>query len=137
MCDYSLQAIASRPAVVGETLVVTNFGTGSRGFGPAEDPNPHRTAVCCLPGTELAFAEPVKGFTDDNSAPAAAHTTAIFRQVNKEHTHQHHDCLEFPDGRQVMLTYLCEGQKATVLQLPAAPKNEAEAKEQTRLEVVG
>jgi hypothetical protein len=134
MCDYSLQAVKSRPAVVGETLVVTNFGTGSRGFGPAEDPNPDKTAVCLLPGTELAFAEPVK---NHGTAMAGEHTTAIFRQINKEAKHQHHDCVEFPDGTSILLTFLREGQKAVVLQLPAAPKNEAEAKEQTRLEVVG
>ena len=32
----------------------------------------------------------------------------------------HHDALEFPDGRAVLLTFLKEGQTATVLQLPAA-----------------
>jgi class 3 adenylate cyclase len=31
----------------------------------------------------------------------------------------HHDALEFPDGETVLLTRLCEGQHATVLQLPA------------------
>jgi hypothetical protein len=32
----------------------------------------------------------------------------------------HHDALEFPDGRLVLVTRLCEEQVATVLQLPAA-----------------
>ena len=44
----------------------------------------------------------------------------------------HHDALEFPDGRTVLLTLLCEGQAATVLQLPAQPKTEVEAREQER-----
>ena len=30
----------------------------------------------------------------------------------------HHDALEFPDGKVVLVTDLCEGQHATVLQLP-------------------
>jgi hypothetical protein len=30
----------------------------------------------------------------------------------------HHDAVEFPDGQIVLLTRLCEGQRATVLQLP-------------------
>ena len=30
----------------------------------------------------------------------------------------HHDALEFPDGQVVLLTRLCEGQRAMVLQLP-------------------
>jgi hypothetical protein len=36
-----------------------------------------------------------------------------------------------------LLTFLAEGQVATVLQLPAALRTEAEAQEQSRLEVVG
>jgi hypothetical protein len=31
----------------------------------------------------------------------------------------HHDALEFPDGQLVLVTRLCAGQRATVLQLPA------------------
>jgi hypothetical protein len=34
----------------------------------------------------------------------------------------HHDALEFPDGQVVLLTRLCEGQVATVLQLPASAR---------------
>jgi len=49
----------------------------------------------------------------------------------------HHDALEFPDGRNVLLTLLCEGQVATVLQLPAQPKTEAEAREQERVGFIG
>jgi hypothetical protein len=49
----------------------------------------------------------------------------------------HHDALEFPDGRTVLLTLLGEGQAASVLQLPAQPKTEAEAREQERVGFVG
>jgi hypothetical protein len=31
----------------------------------------------------------------------------------------HHDALEFSDGQVVLVTRLCAGQRATVLQLPA------------------
>jgi hypothetical protein len=48
------------------------------------------------------------------------HKTAIFRQVNIDCPHAHHDALEFPDGEIVLVTYPMEGQQATVLQLPAA-----------------
>ena len=44
----------------------------------------------------------------------------------------HHDALEFPDGQFVLLTFLQEGQKATVLQLPAS----ADAKAEQRVERV-
>jgi hypothetical protein len=60
------------------------------------------------------------------------HKTAIFRQINKEKMAAHHDALEFPDGQMVFLTTLCEGQQATVLQLPAEPKTAVETEAQQR-----
>jgi hypothetical protein len=136
MCDYSLHHVKSRPAKVGDKLRTVNFNTGTRGFAAPEDST---TAVCVLPGTELAFSGEVK------CAPAAfawrAKTvnfrTAIFRQVNKNVPHVHHDALEFPDGTCVLLTELREGQEATVLQLPAQPKTPAEEAAQRRLTYVG
>ena len=65
------------------------------------------------------------------------HQTAIFRQVNKEKSAAHRDALEFPDGRTVLLTLLCEGQAATVLQLPAQPMTAAEEDAQKRVTYVG
>jgi hypothetical protein len=65
------------------------------------------------------------------------HKTAIFRQINKERVVAHHDALEFPDGRIVLLTFLDEGQQATVLQLPAEPKTASEAEAQRRVTYVG
>ena len=127
MCDYSLVDVASRPAKVGEKLITTNFGTGSRGFAGVDDP---KTAVCLMPGTELAFDVPVKRYGDNSMVE---HKTAIFRQVHKDQPHMHHDAMEFPDGSWVLLTFLAEGQKATVLQLPAVPRTAEEAKEQERL----
>jgi hypothetical protein len=54
-----------------------------------------------------------------------------------DNPYEHHDALEFPSGQVVLLTRLCEGQRATVLQLPAssAPQGaegEAEASEPKR-----
>jgi hypothetical protein len=63
--------------------------------------------------------------------------TAIFRQVNKDKVWAHHDALEFPDGRTELLTLLRDGQKATVLQLPAQPRTAAEADAQKRVITVG
>jgi hypothetical protein len=53
---------------------------------------------------------------------------AQFRQINVGRPMVHHDALEFPDGETVLLTRMCEGQHATVLQLPASgrPVNAAE-----------
>ena len=61
----------------------------------------------------------------------------IFRQVNKKDPHTHHDALELPDGTIVKLNELGLNQTATILQLPAAPKTEKEAEDQTRLVTVG
>ena len=53
--------------------------------------------------------------------------------MNKNEPLKHHDALEFPDGRIVLLTRLSEGQEATVLQLPAQPASAAEANAQTHI----
>jgi hypothetical protein len=65
------------------------------------------------------------------------HTTAIFRQINKDNPLTHHDALEFPYGQLVLLTDVFEDQEATVLQLPAQPATAAEAKAQERVAQVG
>ena len=137
MCDFSLQAVRSRPAKVGDKLVTRDFGTGTRGFAAADDPG---LAVCVMPGTELAFARQVACLPTGLlgwKTRTINHQTAIFRQVNKERLAAHHDALEFPDGRTVLLTFLCEGQAATVLQLPAQPATAAEAQAQKRVTYVG
>jgi hypothetical protein len=99
MCDYSLHSVRSRPAKVGDKLTTRNFNTGTRGFAASEDAS---MAVCVLPGTELAFTRAVSCRPRGSlswKASTLNHTTAIFRQINKENLHTHHDALEFPDGR--------------------------------------
>ncbi len=137
MCDYSLYSVKSRPAKVGDKLTTNNFGTGTRGFAASEDMH---VAVCVLPGTELSFADDVR-CSSTGLLPwrdkIIEHRTAIFRQINKEKITAHHDALEFPDGRIVLLTFLLEGQQATVLQLPVEPKTASEAEAQRRVTYVG
>jgi hypothetical protein len=137
MCDYSLHNVKSRPARVGDKLTTRNFNTGTRGFAAPEDAS---TAVCVLPGTELAFAKEVRCGRSQFfgwKVGVVNHTTAIFRQINKDKPLMHHDALEFPDGQIVRLTDVFEGQEATVLQLPAQPATAAEAKAQERVAHVG
>lgn len=133
MCDYSIQNVRSRPARVGDKLTTRDFGTITRGFAAAEDIG---VAVCVLPGTELAFSNSVT-LTDPFilgwKVQKLDYATAIFRQLNKNEPFKHHDALEFPDGRIVLLTRLSEGQEATVLQLPAQPTAAAEADAQKRI----
>ena len=129
MCDYSLHAVATRPAEVGETIVTTTFrGTSTRGFASEADMS---VAVCLLPGTELAFADNVRY---DNRWIWTRTINSRVGKFGKTDPHipdRHHDAIEFPDGRYVLVTQLVEGQRATVLQLPVTvPAGEREHKPQ-------
>jgi hypothetical protein len=118
MCDYSLEHVASRAAEVGDRLISTRFGDSiTRGFGAENNPG---VAVCLRPGTELAFEREVEfDHILSRGRDAVPSRVARFRQIDTESPHVHHDALEFPDGRVVLVTRLVEGQHATVLQLPA------------------
>lgn len=138
MCDYSLHHVATRPAKLEDKLVTTKFTNSiTRGFAAVDEPH---VAVCLLPGTELAFDENVEcepsfgiGILPNKKI---GQRLARFRQINTDNAVTHHDAFEFPDGQVVLLTRLCEGQHATVLQLPAgtrsAPAQETAAGTTTR-----
>jgi hypothetical protein len=125
MCDYSLHGIAARPARIGDKLVTTHFcNTTTRGFSAVDAP---RVAVCLLPGTEVAFENKVERHLTGfqllfRRTKPLPHRVARFQQVNTDNPCTHHDALEFPDGQIVLITHLREGQRATVLQLPAQAK---------------
>jgi hypothetical protein len=117
MCDYSLHNVASRPAVVADKLISTKFkGTDTRGFcAPGE---PH-VAVCVRPGTELAFETEVTyrrlfGLLRGRTGQRLAR----FREINANERNAHHDALEFPDARIVLVHDLTPGQGLVVLQMP-------------------
>jgi hypothetical protein len=136
MCDYSLDLVASRPAKVGDELVTTKFQNSmTRGFAAIGEPN---VAVCLLPGTEVAFENEVsyERFFSLFSNMKLRKKVARFRQINVGNPGVHHDALEFPDGETVLLTRLCQGQQATVLQLPASPRPVSTADGQKRESLV-
>jgi len=88
-----------------------------------------------LPGTEVAFEENVEcepsfgiGLLPNKKI---GQRLARFRQINMDNAVAHHDALEFPDGQVTLLTSLSENQRATVLQLPAAPRIVIEKEKQT------
>jgi hypothetical protein len=117
MCDYSMHAVATRPAQVGETLITTTFrGTSTRGFASENEP---AVAVCMLPGTEVAFAEEVKYDNRWLWTRAINFRVGKFGTIDAHHPRRHHDAIEFPDGNYVLVTQLREGQRVSVLQLPA------------------
>jgi hypothetical protein len=119
MCDYSLHHVASRPAKVGDKLITTRFvNTPTGGFASIDNPD---VAVCLLPGTEIAFEQDVECEAALGILPSrrVGQRLARFRQVNVDQPCVHHDALEFSDGRVVLVTRLRQGQRATVLQMPA------------------
>jgi hypothetical protein len=124
MCDYSLHHVQSRPAAVGDRLITSKFdNTPTGGFAALDNAD---VAVCLRPGTELAFdddvaCEPALGILPSRRI---GQRLARFRQVNMDQPCVHHDALEFPDGKIMLLTQLCAGQRATVLQMPAVREPE-------------
>jgi hypothetical protein len=116
MCDYSLHAVRSRPAEVGEELVTTTFrGTSTRGLASESD---RSVAVCLLPGTELAFAEEVRYDNRWIWTRTINSRVGKFGKIDPLVPERHHDAVEFADGSYVLVTQLVEGQRVTVLQLP-------------------
>ena len=134
MCDYSLQDVATRPAKVGDKLVTTQFTNSiTRGFTGVGGPN---VAVCLLPGTEVAFESDIEFegglgfFLNWKPAKKTGERVARFRQVHMDKPHVHHDALEFPNGEFVLLAGLCEGQFATVFQLPAVSRGAGDSEQE-------
>ena len=135
MCDYSLQFVASRPARVGDELVSTRFHNSlTRGFAAIGDPE---VAICLPPGTEIAFERDVEcdGLFRFFRGRRIKQKVARFRQINLDQPAMHHDALEFPEGEIALITELCEGQRATVLQLPARARASSEAEPTERAPV--
>jgi len=127
MCDYSLHNVKTRAAQANDRLVSTTFRNSvTRGFAPVGDRD---VAVCISPGTELAFASDVACRRAWGLLPhrRLAERVARFRQVNTDRQDVHHDALEFPSGRIVLVNDLREGQYASVLQLPATPRPATDA----------
>src|SRR6478609_6669535 len=130
MCDYSLHALATRPAKAGETLISTTFrGTSTRGFASESEP---AVAVCMMPGTELAFEQNVKYDNRWIWTRTTGFRVGKFNAIDPHVRERHHDAIEFPDGSYVLVTQLCEGQRVTVLQLPVVHPVHEHATTETR-----
>ena len=76
-------------------------------------------AVCLKPGTELVFEREIETLSKFWTRPKKLGAkVARFRHVNLDCPTMHRDAIELPSGEIVLLTRLCEGQFATVFQLP-------------------
>jgi len=128
MCDYSLHAVASRPAEASESLVSTKFlGTHTRGFASSAEPT---VAVCLRPGTEIAFEQNAYAEGTIFRKKIGA-KLARFRQLDLDKPAQHHDALEFSNGKIVKVTDLVLGQRVRIVQLPADPATKRTTTERT------
>jgi hypothetical protein len=116
MCDYSLENVASRAANKGEKLISSRFPDAmTKGFAGVGEPG---VAVCLRPGTELAFDDTVQFEKSCIQTSRTNVKVAIFRQIDLDIRHAHHDALEFADGQIVRLASLIPGQVAVVLEMP-------------------
>jgi hypothetical protein len=115
---------------VGDILVVSRFSNSiTRGLAAVGEP---AVAVNLLPGTEVAFENDVEYESRWPLLPNwhVNQRVARFRHVNIDNPNIHHHALEFPAGEIILVTRLCEGQRLSVLQLPAVPRTEREPHEQ-------
>ena len=130
MCDYSLENVSSRLAVIGDRLITSHFPTtNARGFASVEGPS---TAVCLLAGTEIVFTHEPKYWRPAlfwSRKATASSKVARFRRIDLDVPSTHHDALEFSDGLVVLVTHLLPGQRAAVLQLPRSSQNSVEKSE--------
>ena len=93
MCDYSLEHLASRPAMVGDhpchNEVQRDVHNRLLRGGRAS------LAVCIKPGTELAFEREIEGEALLFKRGLGSQV-ARFRRVNEDRKFVHHDALELP-----------------------------------------
>src|SRR5215218_9097793 len=103
MCDYSLESVPSRLAVIDDRLITSHYPTtNARGFASVEEPS---TAVCLLAGTEIVFSHEPKYWRPAlfwSRKAIASSKVARFRQIDLAVRTTHHDALEFSDGAVVL-----------------------------------
>jgi hypothetical protein len=143
MCDYSLMAIPNRMAVSGDDLVVHRFGAGPVGLASACDlqkaqerrktpshgfwstlneffsPSDVRSipAVCIPPGAQLLIHDiPLKLQHEYGLKEVEK---AVFTQVSAD-VNTFRDAVRFPNGVELLLQRLEEGQRVRVLDLSSA-----------------
>lgn len=144
MCDYSLMMLPNRLAVEGEQLVAHRFKSGSIGlvcaagfatwrahrpglwhrikncFLGQNEPGP---VVCIPPGARLWLEDITKNLREKYGFNVCE--SATFAQRSAE-SWQYRDLLVFPNGTEILLQLLGEGQKVSVLGLSSIEDLEPE-----------
>jgi len=139
MCDYSLMALPNRLAVCGEELVVHRFEMGSMGLAsvadvqcaqqPEEPPPstfreklkqwffppapPQCPAVCVPPGARLLVRD-IPDKLQKSLGLGSGVQEVVFTEIG---TAGFRDAIRFPNGAELILQRLTEGQRVRVLAL--------------------
>lgn len=101
MCDFSVVAGSQRDYRSGERLVVTQFGTYTRGTA---SPGDRSTAVCLRSGVCMMIPKLPKKIRKKLDLPEGE-LSAIFMQLpNRERAHR--DALMFENGRTFLISEL-------------------------------
>lgn len=147
MCDYSLHAQPNRLAREGEELTLAIFRGGSRGFAARDDferhtpwqqperpkiewswdalkrllkrktgtqPKQPLTVVCIPPGAQLRLESIPLSMQKDLGVKSTE--TVTFTQLGCE-AYTYRDAVRFDNGKEVLLQWLKERQRAVVLSL--------------------
>jgi hypothetical protein len=109
------------PQRLARDLSQRRFQGGTRGFAAEAE---SKVAVCLLPGTELAFDLDIKYDQSWIWKKTTNFRVARFRKIDQHNPHRHHDALELPDGKLILVTHLSRSQRAFVLQLPVTHQPE-------------
>jgi len=157
MCDYSLMAVPNRLATEGEELVAHRFPTGSLGLASPSDIkrlacpapaarrgfwcamrdffNPPKTepvaAVCIPPGARLLLQDIPVRLQHEIGVGSTEQVT--FTQITAS-VNSYRDAVRFPNGREVRLQELREGQRVKVLDLSVAEELDLERLREERAE---
>ena len=130
MCDYSLVALRTRLAQVGEELVIYRFPTGSLGMTtPAElemykpefhgwwssfDATQVPCAVCIPHGSQLQLSDIPERVQQKLGVGADEEITFI--QMSAD-VGRHRDGIRFANGQEILLQRLAEGQRGRIRSL--------------------
>lgn len=106
MCDYSLEAYRSRPALAGERYAVHRFTSGSKGF---VSPGNCTTAVCMAPDTRLRLTGIPEEMQVRYAIAGEEEVTFIRRDAGG-----YRDGVRFASGLELSLQRLPEGVSATI-----------------------
>lgn len=101
MCDFSVLADNQRDYRLGERLIITQFGSHTRGTA---SPGDRTTAVCLRSGVCLMIPNLPKKIRKAFELPKGELSAIFMKLPNRERNHR--DALVFENGRTILITDL-------------------------------